>query len=155
MTVKTDAWQDLMDTAYDKWQDHREWSHRQLLMNLDAAERKAVLLGNFHYQTCNGGLQQWVENGYACSGPDLLTILEEMDTENSRRVAGIVRTVLGYVDLSQENRGCGGNYWTQEWSGPDEDEEVPACFEEVDRLTDEYYSFYDEFVVEVEQYLGH
>lgn len=150
MTTKIDAWQELMDRAYDKWQKNLGWSYRRFLLSLDTVERKAVLLGNFHYQTCNGGIQQWIDNGYASSGgKDVLTILEEMDTELSQRVAKIVRGVLQYVDLSADNIGFGEDYWLESW----DDDNQPACYDEVDKLTDEYYEFYEEFVPEVEQYL--
>ena len=149
MTTSTDQWQALMDRAYDKWQG-TGWNYRQFLLNLDAIERKAVILGNFHYQTTNGGLQQWVDNGYASGGGvDLLTILEEMNTETSRRVLGIVRSVLENVDLGQEKRGFGGDYWLESWV----DDEPPSWMEEIEELTDEYYSLYDGFVVDVEGYL--
>lgn len=59
MTTEMMVWQGLMDQAYAKWQaDGKKWSYRQFLANLDAVERKAVILGNFNYQVCNGGLQQ-------------------------------------------------------------------------------------------------
>jgi len=148
------GWQTLMDRAYDKWGINKKtgkaWNYRQFLNNLDAVERKAVILGNFHGQTCNGGLQQWVDNGYASdSGKDLLEILDEMDTENSRKVRGIVRSVLENVDLSQSNQGFGGDYWLEPWV----DDEPPSWMAKVDELTDEYYEFYDRWVPEVEDFL--
>ena len=149
--TKTDVWQTLMDRAYDKWQG-TGWNYSQFLLNLDAAERKAVILGNFHYQVCNGGLSQWVDNGYASGGGrDLLTILAEIGTENSSRVAQIVRAVLEYVDMSRENRGC-DDYWLdkEEWV---DDDDPPARYSAIDKLTDEYYSFYASFTPEVEAYL--
>lgn len=148
------GWQTMMDKAYDKWgitrKSGKAWSYRQFLNNLDAVERKAVILGNFHCQTCNGGLQQWVDNGYASdSGRDLLEILDEMDTEKSREVVGIVRAVLKHVDLSQGNQGFGADYWLEPWV----DDEPPSYMLEVDELTDKYYEFYDSWVPEVEEFL--
>ena len=153
MTTELLVWQGLMDQAYAKWQANREWRYRQFLLNLDAIERKAVILGNFNYQVCNGGIQQWVDNGYCVTAQDLLSILEEMDTENSRRVAKIVREVLPHVDLTcTENRGFGQNYWAddEEWY----DDTPPSWFEEIDKLTDEYYEFYESFTPEIEEYLA-
>jgi len=143
-----------MDGAYDKWGINKKtgkaWRYRQFLNNLDAVERKAVVLGNFHYQTCNGGLQQWVDNGYASdSGKVLLEILDETATENSRKVLGIVRSVLENVDMSQSNQGFGADYWLEPWV----DDEPPSWMAKVDELTDEYYEFYDRWVPEVEDFL--
>lgn len=155
MKTDTSCWQNLMDNAYDKWginkKTGKSWGYRQFLNNLDAVERKAVVLGNFHYQTCNGGLQQWVDNGYASdSGKDLLAILDEMGTENSRELAGIVRDVLKNVDMTQDNRGFGGDYWLEPWV----DDEPPSWMAEVDELTDKYYEFYARWTPEVEEFLG-
>jgi hypothetical protein len=154
MKTDTSCWQNLMDNAYDKWgiskKTGKSWGYRQFLNNLDAVERKAVVLGNFHYQTCNGGIQQYIDNGYATgSGKDLLTILDEMDTESSRRVKRIVEGAFQHVDFDGENRGFGENYWNEDWV----DDEPPACYDEVDKLTDEYYEFYDDFVKDVEAFL--
>ena len=141
-----------MDRAYDKWQG-TGWNYSQFLLNLDAAERKAVILGNFHYQTCNGGICQYIENGYATgSGRDLLTILDEIGTENSQRVKRIVENSFQYVNLHGENEGCGGDYWSddEEWV---DDDDPPARYAVLDKLTDEYYAFYESFTPEVEAYL--
>jgi len=151
MTTEMMVWQGLMDQAYAKWQaDGKKWSYRQFLANLDAVERKAVILGNFNYQVCNGGLQQYIDNGYASgSGRDLLEILDEIDTENSRRVKRIAKDTFKHVNFDAENRGFGENYWNEDWI----DDEPPACYDEVDKLTDEYYEFYHDFMADVEVYL--
>ena len=151
--TKIDHWQSLMDRAYDKWQTTdgtpKGWNYRQFLLNLDAVERKAVILGNFHYQVCNGGLQQWVDNGYASSaGPDLLTLLDEIGTETAKKVSEIVKKVLVHVDLSVE-KGETYDYWLEEWI----DEEEPDYILEVQALDSPYYDLSDVFTAEVEKYL--
>lgn len=156
MTTEMMVWQGLMDQAYAKWQaDGKKWSYRQFLANLDAVERKAVILGNFNYQVCNGGLQQWVDNGYAtATARELLDILEEINTENSRRVIKILQSLAPHVDMTcTENRGFGHNYWTHDEDG-DREYGPPAWLEEIDALTDEYYEFYEQFTPEVEGYLA-
>lgn len=152
MTTRTlDVWQGLMDRAYDKWEDAKKWSYRRFLLNLDSVERKAVLVGNFHYQTLNGGLQQWVDNGYASGGgAELLDVLDEIGTENAEKVSKIVKGVLVHVDLTCEKTGFGGDYWLEDWV----DDTPPDCLEEVERLDTEYYEFYRVFEVEVERYLA-
>lgn len=149
MTDRTERWQAIMNQAYDKWQAKREWKYREFLLNLDALERKAVVLGNFNHQVLNGGLQQWVDNGYATgSGRDLLLILEEIGTELAKKVKAIVEEVLGYVDMDAEPQGW-GDYWQDGWV----DDDHLACYEEIDKLTDDYYTFYEDFEAEVERYL--
>lgn len=55
--------QELMTAAYDRYQ--RDWSKAEFEAQLSAAERPAVLIGNFNYQVENGGFSQWLGNGYA------------------------------------------------------------------------------------------
>ena len=149
MTTKCDSWQAIMDRAYDKWQG-KGWPYEQFLLNLNSVERKAVLLGNFHYQTCNGGLQQWVDNGYASGGgTELLLVLAEIGTENSAKVLKIVEGVLEHVDLSVKKGGF-GDYWLDPWV----DDEPPECYEEIERLTDEFFSFKESFESDVEKYIS-
>ncbi|RKZ95268.1 MAG: hypothetical protein DRQ40_04035 [Gammaproteobacteria bacterium] len=149
MVTKTDVWQGLMDRAYDKWQG-TGWSYERFLLNLDSVERKAVLLGNFNHQTCNGGLQQWVDNGYASGGgAELLLVLAEIGTESAKKALKIAEGVLEHVDLSAKKGGFGEDYWLESWV----DEEPPACYDEVERLTGEYYSL-ESFEADVEGYLN-
>lgn len=139
------SWQDLMDRAYDKWQENKGWSYRQFLASLDARERKAVVLGNFNGQVLNGGLCQWVENGYASgSGRELLDLLADIGTPLARRVRGIVVSVLVHVDLTVEKGGCFDNYWV------DDPEEF---VDELDELTNDYFELSDDFESEVEDFL--
>ena len=139
-------WQGLMDRAYDKWKQNRDWSYNQFLLNLDSIEKKAVILGNFNSQVLNGGFVQWVDNGYASGGGrELLVILDEM---GDQRVSQLVKPVLEHVDLSLENRGWGGDYWLNN------ELEMEELLEELNGLTDKYYDFYGEFELEVEEYLG-
>lgn len=149
--VKIEHWQSLMDRAYDKWQttENRSWDYRRFLLNLDTVERKAVILGNFHYQVCNGGLQQWVDNGYASSaGVDLLSLLDEIGTETAKKVSEIVKKVLEHVDLTAASTGW-GDYWLEGWDG----EEEPEHILEVQALDTPYYDLSDVFTEEVERYL--
>ena len=146
MVSELQTWQDLMDRAYDKWKQNKDWKYSQFLLNLDSVERKAVILGNFNYQVLNGGFVQWVENGYASGGGrELLVILDEM---GDQRVSQLVKPVLEHVDLSLENRGFMTNYWLEL-----EEEEFDEVLGEVDGLSDKYYDFYKEFELEVEEYL--
>lgn len=148
MTDRTERWQAIMDQAYDKWQ--KGWGYREFLLNLSTVERRAAILGSFNHQVLNGGLQQWVDNGYASgTGRDLLLILEEMDTELARKVKKIVEGTLVHVDLGLEMSGFGENYWNE-----DPEDDMPlACYDEIDKLTDEYYAIYEDFEAEVERYL--
>ena len=144
MASEFKVWQGLMDRAYDKWRGNN-WRYSRFLLNLDSLERRAVILGNFNSQVLNGGFQQWVDNGYASGGGrELLVILNEMGAE---RVIELVKLVLEHVDLSLENRGF-GDYWLEV-----DESELKELFGELDVLSDKYFEFYEEFELEVEEYL--
>lgn len=146
--MASELWQNLMDRSYAKWEN--TVPYRRFLLSLDSVERKAVILGNFNYQVLNGGLQQWVDNGYASgSGRDLLAILEEIGTEVSEKILKIVKQTLQYVNTDMEKFGFGEDYWNEPWDG----EEPPACYETVDKLTDEFYKISDDFEHDVGKYL--
>lgn len=88
------TWQQLMDSAYDKWREQRdpetgknEWSYAQFLHNLTVREREAVLLGNMNYQIENGGVSQWVDNGYAAESDTLLLVLKQMKSPRAKEWA--------------------------------------------------------------------
>lgn len=58
--------QDLMTAAYDKFRAAPGgWAGRWNAEGLTNREKVAVIFGNFNYQIENGGLVQWVDNGYA------------------------------------------------------------------------------------------
>lgn len=115
-------WQEIMTAAYEKWHG-QEWSYSTFLGNLTSVERKAVILGNYHYQVGNGGHRQWVDNGYALRGPELQDTLRELirypiggtkATEKQKntisQLLSRLTNLLSYVDLSIKEKGF-YNYW--------------------------------------------
>lgn len=114
---KAVTWQKLMDTAYEKWPE--KTTKREFLKLLTEPERAAVLLGNANYQIENGGHTQWVDNGYALSGYDLLDVLADLagaPTTNPEAATVIrewrrqIRALLAYVDMGVKDRGF-HDYW--------------------------------------------
>ena len=57
-------------------------------------------------QTLNGGLTQWVGNGYAQNINNLITRLE--------RLLVILKDVKACIDTSKKNDGCMGDYWLKD-----------------------------------------
>lgn len=163
LDLDTSRWQTLMDGAYDRWQQsgkdgQKQWSYDQFLANLDAKERQAVLLGNMNYQIGNGGVQQWVDNGYACNAADLLVVLSLMDSPRAKEWAAKLEPFVDqYVNTEAEKRGFGQNYWLDDEDG-DEDydrEDEKPHWHAAETLTDFYYAepFNTEFQQEVEDFL--
>ena len=56
--------QGLMDKAYARWQDAKDWTQEDFTNQLDADEKLAVVFGNMNYQVENGGFSQWRDNRY-------------------------------------------------------------------------------------------
>ncbi len=95
LLAKDCPWQQIVDIAYDRWQDHDRdvrqqldrgeitqhqarqmmWSFSDLLASCTKAEREALVLGKLNQQIENGGVRQWIDNGYA---HDSVYILAEL-----------------------------------------------------------------------------
>lgn len=157
--IELKEWQKLMDGAYEKWQGQK-WTYSQFLANLDAKERQAVLLGNMNYQIGNGGVQQWVDNGYALKAVDLFDVLKLMGSPRAMEwLAKLEPFVDQYVDLSAKDRGFGQDYWLDK--GDDEGDEYQREDERphwgpAEALTDFYYEepFNAELLREIDEFLS-
>ena len=106
--MNIDIHQTLMDSAYAKYTS--ELSSEAWMKLLTPSEKKAVVLGNFNYQVENGGVIQWIDNGYCMDIVDLISVLKEMNTENSKKVVKFLKKVLPKIDLEQDRIGCMGDY---------------------------------------------
>jgi hypothetical protein len=58
--------QALMDEFYSEWQkeENKGKDKWEILGNFSEEHQIAVVFGNFNYQVENGGLSQWIYNGY-------------------------------------------------------------------------------------------
>ena len=65
-TAFGDKIQAFMDEVYSEWQkeENKGKSKWDVLDGFPAAYQIAVVFGNFNYQVENGGLEQWIYNGY-------------------------------------------------------------------------------------------
>ena len=66
MAEFSDKIQALMDEVYDAWRNDEnngkdKW---EVLGGFSEAHKVAVTFGNFNYQVENGGIEQWIYNGY-------------------------------------------------------------------------------------------
>ena len=108
--TKTDLWQSHMTAAYDRWQQHQDWSYGRFLLSCNGLERVAVLLGNLKYQVENGGISQWVCNDYARHASEVIETLRMIGREQGCAVAGKVaeriQSLMRYVDCTDRELGC-------------------------------------------------
>ena len=70
--------QEIMDKAYEKWHENKDWNYYDFISNISEVERIAVLLGNMNYQIENGGLLQFFENGFLGYVDDIISYLFEV-----------------------------------------------------------------------------
>ena len=103
--TSTMSHQELMDSAYSKWNDEMKGiSQEDFYYALPTIERKAVVLGNFNYQVCNGGFCQWAGNGYmSLHIAELKRILGCMNTETSKKVLKLVESFEYCFDEDEED----------------------------------------------------
>lgn len=88
------AWDRLVKRAYSKWRaDLRDsaWGREDPLC------RDAFLLRQWTWQVYNGGVPQWVANGYGEWSEDLVAAAERVGTDAARAVAAVVRDVAGVL----------------------------------------------------------
>lgn len=146
ITTETPVWQRLMDAAYDRWKAHEGWRYENMLLTASGAERMAVLLGNLNYQVENGGFTQWVDNGYALKGQEVVLILRQLAEEENcpiaNELADKIEQLLRFVNLGQKNQGF-SNYWKDEYwrdePGDSDEGEEHVGVEFATSLDDWYY----------------
>lgn len=161
MTLLTNncPWQQLVDSAYDRWQHHDldvrnraklgeiewselpslMWSFGDLLANCSVAERQALVLGKFNQQCENGGVMQWVENGYAGHSAGILANLMPQVGPTSDRIWQLLSKFL--------------NDWSEELESSDE-QQLEQAYGDADEFDDLFYQLSDEWHVEVYSYIA-
>ena len=88
------AWDRLVNRGCRRWRgDLRDpaWGRD------DRHSRDAVLLRHWTWQIYNGGLPQWVANGYGAWAEDLARAAEAVGTDGALAVAAVVRDVAGVL----------------------------------------------------------
>jgi tetratricopeptide (TPR) repeat protein len=81
------AWDRMVNRSRHRWRwdfDNPEWQRT------DPLSRKAVLFHTFMSQIYNGGLHQWVANGYGRWIGDLIEAARDVDTPATREVAALL-----------------------------------------------------------------
>ena len=64
MAEFSDKIQVLMDEVYNEWREADNKGKWEVLEGFSEAHKIAVAFGNFNYQVENGGIEQWIYNGY-------------------------------------------------------------------------------------------
>jgi len=85
--------QGLVDKAYEKWRES-EMSYPGFIESLDRRHQGAVVIGNLNGQVCNGGFEQWYENGYVDVVSHVRWFLGAIDTDASKEALRLLREFL-------------------------------------------------------------
>ena len=95
------TWDRIVRQAHRRWQgDLRSFAWRRE----DPLSRNAVLLRHWTWQIYNGGLPQWVANGFGEWADDLAQAADEVGTDASRAVGAIVRDVAAILHARPDAR---------------------------------------------------
>ena len=161
-------WQALMDVCYARWQEHdeevmedlkagkitncvardRHWGVKDMLIHAcnTEAERAACVFGKLNQQIGNGGVIQWVDNGYAYGCIDWLPEYLEATGPVGKKIWEMLRPFL--EEFMDEHTG--------EIQQDDEDDEGnwSQASECSDELSTRFYDLEDEWHPEVYAYLA-
>jgi len=107
MADSTDKIQALMDEVYSAWQkeENKGKGKWDVLDGFSEAHQIAVVFGNFNYQVENGGIEQWIYNGYFQDDAEKLAGFLEIGAETDTRCRTILDKVYMLDKYAQET-GC-------------------------------------------------
>ena len=96
--------QSLMNEFYNEWQkdENKGKSKWDVLNNLSEAHQIAVAFGNFNYQVENGGLSQWIYNGFFHDDSEKLSKYLESSTGLDERCQRILDTINKLDQYAQD-----------------------------------------------------
>jgi len=153
--------QQLMDEAYDKWQDNgwsKEDFRNYISKNMSREHLIAVQIGNLNYQVENGGFLQWYDNGYySMDLEDLITYCEEIKTKAATEVKVLLESVRDIIDFYSSSTEA--IELLNEHMFSEHAEILDSCLWDLisahlDQHNRQYYGINDEFLSDVETYLN-
>ena len=99
--------QALMDEVYNEWQkdENKGKGKWDVLNGFSEAHQIAVVFGNFNHQVENGGIEQWIFNGYFHDDAEKFTEFLEIGAETDERCRFILDKVYLLDQYAQET-GC-------------------------------------------------
>jgi hypothetical protein len=141
------AWDRLVNQANRRWRgDLRDpnWHDN------DPLSRNAFLLRQWSWQILNGGLAQWVANGYGEWTEDLARAAQNVGTDSAREVTVILRDLAQLLRSRPGTRAKMIHFITTQAQANDEETEI---FELLSRYEDRYHRVEGTFDADVEAWL--
>jgi hypothetical protein len=140
------AWERLCNRSRRRW--GRDFADPRWKQD-DPLSRNAVLLDSLNAQILNGGLLQWIANGYGQWIDDVIVAALEIGTDATREVATMLADLARLLDVESLTN---GSWALQEIVGADERPEDEKRLELIWDLEDRYYRVQMQFVEDVEQW---
>jgi tetratricopeptide (TPR) repeat protein len=130
------TWERLVNRAYQRLKGDLSHADRdEFCRRLDPLQRKAVLLWELNSQVLNGGIPQWVANGYGAQIDEVIAAAREVGSDAAREVAAILEELSRLIATGWE---------------PNAEEEGENGLLSCD---DRYYAVQHQFTKDVEQWL--
>lgn len=136
---------------------------------LDKPHKAATIFKDFHYQVCNGGFTQWMENGYAAdsSVDSLLKYFQEIGTKSSLAAVDLLESFKDINESRTEDLANAKEYPDQDLY-EDEDEYSYACadidleeqyneklyYDACNKLDISYYKLDDQLLIDFDVWLA-
>lgn len=96
-------WQRLVKEAFARQEgDLRGVNAGEFYERLDPLQRRALLLWDFDYQVCEGGIPHWIMNARDGWISEVRDIVKEIETETAKEVLSILEQVLPLVGSESE-----------------------------------------------------
>ena len=117
MTESGERIQALMDEAYGEWnkEENKGKGKWDILDGFSAAHQIAVTFGNFNYQVENGGIEQWIYNGYFHDDAEKFTEYLEIGAQTDDRCKSILDKVYKLDQYAREtNSDRYGSYYEED-----------------------------------------
>lgn len=104
MAEFSDKIQALMDETYNEWRkdENRDKSKWDVLGDFSVSHQVAVTFGNFNYQVENGGIEQWIYNGYCQDDAEKFIEFLEIGAETDDRCRNILDKVYQLDQYAHE-----------------------------------------------------
>jgi tetratricopeptide (TPR) repeat protein len=143
------AWDRIVNRSRRRWHgdfDDPNWKRT------DPLSRKAALLQTLNGQILNGGLFQWVANGYGRWIDDVIAAAREVNSDATREVALLLEGITDLVDTGHSqsyremllDQGAGGQ--------ADQDSADDEAMQRIFDCEDRYYNVQTQFVQDVERW---
>jgi hypothetical protein len=136
--------QSLMNEFYNEWQkdENRGKSKWDVLSELSEAHQMAVAFGNFNYQVENGGIHQWIYNGYFHDDAEKLTEYLENGTELDERCQKILDTIYK-LDQNARDTDCESDGYFIDPDDEDSEQQFIGDMIDCDSFDTWYYAHCD------------